>query len=35
MAVGLVVTPNELYSIEQAPSPDAIEAPLRGRTTSR
>lgn len=28
MAVGLVVTPNELYSIEQAAPPEAIEAPL-------
>lgn len=30
MAVGLVVTPNEVYSIEQAPTPDAMDA-LRGR----
>jgi uncharacterized membrane protein YfcA len=28
MAVGLVVTPSELYSIEQAPPPEAIGVPI-------
>jgi uncharacterized membrane protein YfcA len=32
MAVGLVVTPSEVYSIEQAPTPDAIGGLVRGRT---
>jgi uncharacterized membrane protein YfcA len=32
MAVGLVVTPGEVYSIEQAPTPNAITgAPRAGR----
>jgi hypothetical protein len=31
MAVGLVVTPAEVYSIEQTPTPDAMDSPIRGR----